>query len=616
MQQGLLCGITSQKADFETSCDNFERDEFVQDTVHETSNTDDQPLLQGLSSNILDKLRGHQDFYYALIGGLLATLISGVLWAVVTVSTEYQIGYMAIGVGLIVGYSVRFFGAGIDQHFGYLGAFLSLLGCLLGNLFTQVGFYAHEQSLSYLEVLSYLDLTTTINVLTESFSPIDVLFYGIALFQGYKLAFRRVSELEIKLIQEGTTEAYPPNYKLRMPLVAVSIIAIGTFLITVNNGVSGYQTYHYESGNIMSEGELVNSKEEGKWTYWYENGNTQLIAHYNEGTPDSVWQWFNDQGKLVTEGFYKLGLEDGIWINYHENGIQQDSGRYENGRMTGLWKSWYTNSQLLQEGLYNRSLQEGLWLSYHENGKLASEGQMKENNATGQWKIYSESGDLESIITHESPERLVIENVWDEHGQQLVKDGNGTFYTYYASGQVLATGQVKDGLKSGKWLSYFENGQVQEEGIYKADAYTITNSWYNDGRAGVTDGNGFYQSYYLGDEKIHESGQVTNGLREGTWHTYYETSQTVYQECNYHLGKQTGEVNVYFETGELYANGLMKNNVREGEWNWYYANGLLSSTATFVEDKKDGKQTMWSEVGELTKEEYYDHGKLTDQKLF
>ena len=48
-------------------------------------------------------------FYFAFIGGLVAMLISAVLWAVITVATQFQIGFMAIGVGLLVGYSVQYF---------------------------------------------------------------------------------------------------------------------------------------------------------------------------------------------------------------------------------------------------------------------------------------------------------------------------------------------------------------------------------------------------------------------------------------------------------------------------------------------------------------------------
>ncbi|MBS2213659.1 hypothetical protein KEM09_19780 [Carboxylicivirga mesophila] len=616
IQQGLLCRLTGEKADFETSCKHFKRDEYVKDTVIDTANDTDQSILRGLDANSLNQLKEHQDFYYALIGGLLASLISGVLWAAITVSTQYQIGYMAIGVGLIVGFAVRFFGAGIDQKFGFLGAGLALLGCLSGNLFSEVGFYAHAESLSYIEVLSYLNFGIIIDILVESFSPMDILFYGIAVFEGYKLAFRRVSELEIKMIQENKSEGFPANYKLRMPLVIVSIVVMGFFLITVNSGVSGFQTYTYESGKRMSEGELVHSKENGKWTYWYENGNTQLIAHFTEGTPDSLWQWFNESGQLVREGYYRSGLEHGLWTSYYDNGVKLDSGRYEDGRMTGLWKNWYDTSQLQQEGNYHRSLQEGIWKSYHENGQLASEGMMKDGMAHGIWRHYFESGKPENILNHKDEETVLIQDTWNEQGIQLVKAGNGHFKTYFASGQLLAEGLVKEGLQHGKWLTYYENGQLQEEGVYANSTYQINHSWNPDGKAMVVDGNGYYTSYYADMKKVLESGSIVDGLRDGNWITLYETTQSTYLEHFYEAGRESGDMKIYFETGELFAAGTVKDNKKEGEWTWYHNNGLVSSTVNFVQDKKEGIQSMWNEVGELSKEEYYTNGELTEEKLF
>ncbi|MBR8535917.1 hypothetical protein KDU71_10145 [Carboxylicivirga sediminis] len=616
IHQGLLCRLTGEKADFETSCEHFNHDEYVKDTVIDTANDTDQSILRGLDANSLNQLKEHQDFYYALIGGLLASLISGVLWAAITVSTQYQIGYMAIGVGLIVGFAVRFFGAGIDHKFGFLGAGLALLGCLSGNLFSEVGFYAHAESLSYIEVLSYLNINIIIDILVDSFSPMDILFYGIAVFEGYKLAFRRVSELEIKMIQDNQSEGFPANYRLRMPLVIVSIVAMGFFLITVNNGVSGFQTYTYESGKRMSEGELVHSKENGKWTYWYENGNTQLIAHFTEGTPDSLWQWFNESGQLMREGYYRSGIEHGLWISYYDNGVKLDSGRYEDGRMTGLWKNWYETSQLQQEGNYHRSQQEGIWRSYHENGQLASEGMMKAGMAHGIWKHYFESGKPESILNHKDEETVLIQDVWNEQGIQLVKAGNGHFKTYFTSGQLLAEGQVKEGLQQGKWLTYYENGQLQEEGIYANNIYQINHSWAPDGKAMVVDGNGYYTSYYADMKKVLESGSIVDGLRDGNWITLYETSQSTYLEHFYEAGRESGEIKFYFETGELYAYGTVEDNKKEGEWTWYHNNGLVSSTVNFIQDKKEGIQSMWNEVGDLTKEEYYTNGELTEEKLF
>jgi antitoxin component YwqK of YwqJK toxin-antitoxin module len=615
LNQGLVCNLTGKIADFEGTCKDFNLDETVKSEMPETEMVNGQEITTELSSNDINRLKSHQDFFYATVGGLIATLISALIWAVVTVTTNYQIGYMAIGVGLLVGFTIQFFGAGIDQKFGYLGASFSLLGCLLGNLFSQIGFIAQEQSLGYFETLSYLNFSLIIDILIETFNPIDLLFYGIALYEGYKFAFRRITAQDIANLESDDFEAYPPNYKLRLPLVIVSILLIGFFLFQINKGFSGFKTFNYESGNKMSEGEIRNSKENGKWTYWYENGKIQLTCFYLDGLPDSLWQWFDETGSLSRIGNYKKGVEHGVWINYYANGIVRDSGNYSDGRMNGEWKYRFENGNIYQTGYYKRNSQDSIWRTYYENGQLSSLGEMKNSSPFGLWTNYHENGQVFSKIKYSSDNKSYIADVWDLEGNPIVVNGNGLFKSYTNNGQGLLQGTVQEGRKVGKWTSYFDNGVIMEEGKYIDEIYGIINSWDSKGKQTVKDGQGIYQSYFTNKESIFETGKIENGLREGLWKTYYESTGTIYLENNYSKGKLTGIQKYFFESGNLYSSGEMINGMKEGEWNWYYENGNISSTVDFVNDKKEGKQTMWSETGDKTREENYKNGELISEKI-
>jgi antitoxin component YwqK of YwqJK toxin-antitoxin module len=615
-QQGLICNKTGKIAEFEESCENFNIDESVREDVTESSTISDEKVFSGIESNIINKLKIHQDFNYALVGGILASLISAFIWAFITVLTKFQIGFMAIGVGLIVGFSIQFFGAGIDKKFGYLGAFLSLLGCLLGNLFSQVGFIAQEYSLGYFETLTYLNFGSIINILVDTFSPMDLLFYGIAVYEGYKFAFRRVSDQEIRNLKSGAFEGLPSNYKLRMPLVIASIVLIGLFFLKINSGVNGLKTFTYESGNKMSQGEMKKSKEHGAWTYWHENGNTQLLCFYSNGLPDSLWQWFDESGTLIRIGNYRKGLEHGVWINYYKNGTFSDSGSYYEGRMNGEWKYKFEDGNLYQIGYYKRNLQDGIWRTYYENGQLNSKGEMLESNPIGKWINYYENGQLQSNIVYLSQNKINIEDVWDREGNKIVENGNGLYKSYSGSGQLLLQGKIENGLRTGKWITYFDNGKINEEGVYESEIYKVTNSWDITGKQNVKDGQGLYVSHYPDGESEFETGRIENGLREGTWNIYFQSSNTIFREHNYIKGKLTGLQKIYFETGQLFASGEMLDDRKEGEWSWYHENGNISSTAGFSNDKKEGKQVIWSEAGEKTKEESYENGVLIDEKLF
>ena len=117
-------------------------------------------------------------------------------WTLITVATSYQIGWMAIAMGLLVGGTVRMLGRGIDKSFGYLGATLTVFGCLLGNLLSVCTLVAGQEGLSTPTVLAHVcrnpDLIPAAMIAT--FRSLDLLFYGIAVYEGYRFSFRRVND--------------------------------------------------------------------------------------------------------------------------------------------------------------------------------------------------------------------------------------------------------------------------------------------------------------------------------------------------------------------------------------------------------------------------------------
>jgi hypothetical protein len=168
------------------------QNDLIPDTNEVESTSTENILTEDERNKILTNLRFEQNLPLAIIAGSVAALLCAFLWAVITVATEYQIGYMAIAVGLLVGYVIRLTGKGIDQIFGITGGVLALLGCLIGNFFSNIGFIAHAYELGYFEVFQNLDFSSIIELMKETFSPIDLLFYGIAIYEGYKLSFRKL----------------------------------------------------------------------------------------------------------------------------------------------------------------------------------------------------------------------------------------------------------------------------------------------------------------------------------------------------------------------------------------------------------------------------------------
>ncbi len=152
---------------------------------------------------LMRDLKQNQSLIMAVISGFIASIIAAILWALITYITHFQIGFMAIGVGFLVGYAVKFFGKGVTTPFGIVGALFALFGCLLGNLLAAVIAASMEEGASIASILSII-LTSPgiiLEVYKETFSPIDLLFYGIAVYEGFKLSFRQITEAELAYLQ-------------------------------------------------------------------------------------------------------------------------------------------------------------------------------------------------------------------------------------------------------------------------------------------------------------------------------------------------------------------------------------------------------------------------------
>lgn len=147
---------------------------------------------------LMSKLQEEQNFRAGMIAGLAAAFIGAIIWAVLTVAIGYQIGWMAVGVGFLVGIAVRKFGKGVEKKFGFLGAFLSLVGCLAGNLFAIVAMAANQLNIPISVLAVFLNLEIISSLLVETFEVIDLLFYGIAVYEGYRFSFRTISEEELQ----------------------------------------------------------------------------------------------------------------------------------------------------------------------------------------------------------------------------------------------------------------------------------------------------------------------------------------------------------------------------------------------------------------------------------
>jgi hypothetical protein len=201
MQQGLLCELTNEKADFEEECPDFNKVETVeiQDREVETSE-----LADYLPTEVFERLKSEQRFGMGVLTGIGVGLLGAIIWAMITLATNYQIGYMALAIGAAVGFSMRIVGKGVEMNYAIAAAAIAVISCLLGNFLSGLGFVANEVNTSFSYMLMNFDYSLTFDLMMETFSPIDLLFYGIAGYEGFKFSQRKLTASELNTIQANS----------------------------------------------------------------------------------------------------------------------------------------------------------------------------------------------------------------------------------------------------------------------------------------------------------------------------------------------------------------------------------------------------------------------------
>ena len=120
------------------------------------------------------------------LAGLAAAIVGAAAWAAVTVSTKNQIGWMAVGVGALVGFALRIGNGG--KAFGILGAFLAFFGCVLGNYLSIIAFAAAQEHVGFVAMLNNVETEKVVGLMWDDFLSASVLFYAVAVYEGYRFS--------------------------------------------------------------------------------------------------------------------------------------------------------------------------------------------------------------------------------------------------------------------------------------------------------------------------------------------------------------------------------------------------------------------------------------------
>jgi hypothetical protein len=129
-----------------------------------------------------------------IIGGLLAAVVGGIVWAVIVVKSGYEVGFVAWGIGLAAGFTVILFARGKSVQLQVVAVLAAAMGILIGKYVTfvhalQVGFSklmpGEPQRFGYFASESFRLFRTNLG---DVFSGWDLIWIGLAVISAWRIA--------------------------------------------------------------------------------------------------------------------------------------------------------------------------------------------------------------------------------------------------------------------------------------------------------------------------------------------------------------------------------------------------------------------------------------------
>ncbi|MFT7614043.1 MAG: antitoxin component YwqK of YwqJK toxin-antitoxin module [Parvicellaceae bacterium] len=200
---------------------------------------------------------------------------------------------------------------------------------------------------------------------------------------------------------------------------------------------------------------------------------------------------------------------------------------------------------------------------------------------------------------------------------------------YYPSGEVRSIGFYNsDDAPEGKWIFYFENGDLWKDGNFnkgKKDGF-----WQEYSKEGIISHLYHYALGKANGQQIeyHENGQISfsgisiNDRPFGTWKMFSAAGKKT-MEYRYFNNVDSAQMLNYHDNGQLSRRGIIYNNTSVGLWEYYNdkgdtlqlahyekgilegnckqfsANGILESSGPMIDGVKNGHWEMFHSNGQV-----------------
>lgn len=119
--------------------------------------------------------------------GVVVALVGAGIWAVIVEVSNYKVGIVATGIGLLVGLAMGQL-ASTNRLLPTISAVLALIGCLVGDFLADASAVAHEVGTSIMNVLekSVQQPDLAVEMFKLGFAPMDIVFWALAAYAAFR----------------------------------------------------------------------------------------------------------------------------------------------------------------------------------------------------------------------------------------------------------------------------------------------------------------------------------------------------------------------------------------------------------------------------------------------
>jgi len=178
--------------------------------------------------------------------------------------------------------------------------------------------------------------------------------------------------------------------------------------------------------------------------------------------------------------------------------------------------------------------------------------------------------------------------------------------SYYPNGQLNCEGFATGKIQQGKWVFYYENGNVFSRGEYNdiGKPIGIWTEYYEDGQINYESISPRGNGWELNDIDLqllnywNENGipLINNG--EGKLMLYHQNGN-IQHISHWKDYIKNGIYQTFYEVGTIAGEYTYKNNIPFGEWKNWRENGEIAGEGYYKEGKQFGCLKNWYDNGQL-----------------